>query len=138
MHIFFFKWMCSNLMTFVTANFTTPGWSHVYGLPYPSTESLDPIDLYYTLMFQDQPKKFPVYTYRWLLKQYSCVYTTYWPQTRVHRDVCKMTNIFGVFLIWVRITWLLAFQIPWERSNSTLHYLFGLIYKEPLGYIEGE
>ena len=65
-----------------------------------------------------------------------CIHS-FWPQTRIHRDVCKMTNIFGFFLIWVWITWLLAFHIPWERSDITLHYLFGVLYNEPLGYIEG-
>ena len=62
----------------------------------------------------------------------------FWPQTRIHRDVCISPNIFGIFLIWVRITWLLAFQMPWECSDLTLHFPFGVLYKEPLGYIEEE
>ena len=60
-----------------------------------------------------------------------------WPQTCIHRDVCIKTNIFGVFLIWIRIYCLLAFHVPWECSYSTIHYLFGVLYKEPLGYIKG-
>ena len=56
----------------------------------------------------------------------------FWPQTRIHQDVCISQNIFGVFLIWVRLNWLLAFQIPWECLDLTLHYLFGVLYKEPL------
>ena len=32
----------------VTADFTTHGWSHIYGLPYPSADSLDPMDHYCT------------------------------------------------------------------------------------------
>ena len=60
----------------------------------------------------------------------------FWPQTRVHRDVCISPNIFGVFLIWIRRSWLLAFHMPWDRSDLTLHYPFGVLYKEPLGYIE--
>ena len=28
--------------------------------------------------------------------------------------------------------------MPREHSNLTLHYPFGVLYKEPLGYIEGE
>ena len=42
---------------YVTVDFTTHGWSHIYGLPCPSVDSLDPMDLYYTLMFQDHPQK---------------------------------------------------------------------------------
>ena len=60
----------------------------------------------------------------------------FWPQTHVHRDVCISPNVFGVFLIGVWINWLLAFQIPWEFSDSNLHYPLGVLYKETLGYIE--
>ena len=35
-------------------------------------------------------------------------------------------------------TWLLAFHMPWDRSDLTLHYPFGVLYEESLGYIEGE
>ena len=63
----------------------------------------------------------------------------FWPQTRIHRDVCINSNIFGFFLIWVQRSWLLAFHMLWDRSDSTLHHPFGVLYKEPLGYIkEGE
>ena len=62
----------------------------------------------------------------------------FWPQTHVHRDVCISPNIFGFFLIWVRISWLLAFHIPGDHSDSTLRYPVGVLYKEPLGYIEEE
>ena len=61
----------------------------------------------------------------------------FWPQTRIHQDVCIKTNIFGVFLIVVQINWMLAFHMPWECSDLTLHYLFGVLYIEPVGYIEG-
>ena len=40
----------------VIVDFTTLGRSHIYGLPYPSANSLDPMDLYYPLMFQDHLK----------------------------------------------------------------------------------
>ena len=32
----------------VAADFTTHGISHIYGLPCPSVDSLDPMDLFYT------------------------------------------------------------------------------------------
>ena len=53
----------------VTTDFTTHGGSHFYGLPCPSTDSLDPMDLYYTLMIQYYLQKTPIYTYMQLLKQ---------------------------------------------------------------------
>ena len=60
------------------------------------------------------------------------------PQTHIHRDVCISPNIFGVFLIWVQMTWLFSFPMSRYRSDLTLHYPFGVLYKEPLGYIEEE
>ena len=62
----------------------------------------------------------------------------FWPQTRVHQDVCINPNIFGVFLIWVQRSWLFSFHMPWYWSYSTLYYPFGVLYKEPLGYIKEE
>ena len=66
-----------SIMGVVIAYFTTLPRSHIYGLPCPSADSLDPIDLYYTFMFQDHPQKFPVYTYTRLLKQYLRVYAAF-------------------------------------------------------------
>ena len=121
----------------VIADFTTHGRSHIYGLPCPSTDSLDPMDLYYTLISKDNPQNLLVYTYTWLLKQYSRVYAAFDLKPTYIGMYAKWQIFFGVFLIWVRITWLLAFQIPWEHSDSTLHYLFGVLYKKSLGYTEG-
>ena len=61
----------------VIVDFTTLGRSHIYGLSCHSADSLDPMDLYYTLMFQDHPQKLHVYTYTRLLKQYPRVYAAF-------------------------------------------------------------
>ena len=60
----------------------------------------------------------------------------FWTQTCIHRDVCINPNSFVFFLVCFWTAWLLAFQMPWEFSYSALDYLFGVLYKEPLGYIE--
>ena len=65
-------------MMCVIADFTTHGSPQIYGLPYPSIDSLDPMDLYYTLMFQDHSPKLPVYTYTLLLKKYLRVYVAFY------------------------------------------------------------
>ena len=82
----------------VTADFTTHGGSHLYGLPYPSADSLDPMDHFCTSdVSKIIPKNmnyFPYVTCKPILV-YICRYD---PQTRIHRDVCKMPNSFGVFL----------------------------------------
>ena len=82
----------------VTLDFTTHGWSHIYGLPCPSVDSLDPMDWYYTLMFPTSSLK---NTFLWLYMTFNPILASihdFWPQTRIHQDVCINPNIFGVFL----------------------------------------
>ena len=40
-------------------------------------------------------------------------------------------------LMWIRVTCLLAFHMPWDRSDLTFHYPIETLYKELFGYIEG-
>ena len=61
----------------VTVDFTTCGGSHIYGLPYPYEDDLDPMELYHTFMFQYHPQKSPFCTYTQLLKKYSRVYASF-------------------------------------------------------------
>ena len=61
----------------VIVDFTTPGWSHIYGIPCPYAKILDPMDIYYTFMFQDYTQKSPFYTYMRLLNPYSHVYPAF-------------------------------------------------------------
>ena len=53
---------------FVTADFTTHGESHFYGLPYLSADSLDPMDHFFTFdVYNIIPKnmqKFPYVTFK--------------------------------------------------------------------------
>ena len=37
---------------------------------------------------------------------------------------------------WIWLTWLLAFHIPWDCSNSTFHYPFENLYKELYGTLK--
>ena len=86
---------------------------------------------------RSSPKIACLYLYVTFKAIFACI-RNFWPQTRIHQDVCMKTNIFGYFLIWVQIYCLLAFHMPWECSaHLTLHYPFGALYIEPFGYIEG-
>ena len=80
----------------IIAYFTTLGSSNIYGLPCPSIDSLDPMDLYYTLMFQDHPKQFPAYTYTRHLNQYLCVYVDF-DLKPVYIEMCAKWKIFLEF-----------------------------------------
>ena len=82
----------------VTVDSTTHGRSHIYGLPCPTVDSLDPMDHFCTF---DASKIIPknmhylIYTTFKPILAYICGYD---PQTCVHWDVCKRPNSFGVFL----------------------------------------
>ena len=41
-------------------------------------------------------------------------------------------------LMWIWVTCLLAFHMPWDCLDLTLHYPIEALYKEPFGYIEEE
>ena len=82
---------------FVTVDFTTYGGSHLYGLPYPSTDSFDPMDHFFTF---DVSKIIPKNMHYFLYINFKPILMYirgYDPQTRIHRDVCKRPNSFGVF-----------------------------------------
>ena len=81
----------------VTADFTTHGGSHFYGLPCPSTEFLDPMDHFCAFEVSKIIPKIMHYLLYVTFKPILVYIRGYDPQTRVHRDVCKMPNSFGVF-----------------------------------------
>ena len=61
-------------MVIVTADFTTHGESHLYGLPYPFVESLDPMDHFVPLMFPISSLKTPIIYCTWLVIPFSRIY----------------------------------------------------------------
>ena len=48
----------------------------------------------------------------------------------------KVQMILEFPLMWIRVTCLLSFHMPWDHSNSTFHYPIEELYKEPFRYIE--
>ena len=74
-----------------------------------------------------------------LLLPFSCIYVGLTPKTAYIEMCAKGQIILEFSLMWIQFTCLLAFHMPWDRSNSTFHYPIEEIYKEkePFGYIEG-
>ena len=82
----------------VIADFTTHGGSHLYGLTCPSIDSLDPMDHFCTFYVSKIiPKNMSYFLYT-NFRPVLAYIRGFDPQTHVHRDVCKRTNSFGVFL----------------------------------------
>ena len=87
----------SSLSHIVTADFTTHGRSHIYGLPYPSADSLDPMDHFCTFDVSNIIPKKTHYLLYATFNHFRTYTHGYNPHTRIHRDVCKRTNSFGFF-----------------------------------------
>ena len=78
-------------------------------------------------LYFDVPRKSPMNRCLRVCMNFKALFTcthSFWANTSVHREMCMKTNIFGIFLIESRITWILAFHMPREHSDSTLHCLF--------------
>ena len=51
--------------------------------------------------------------------------------------MCEKGQIVLEFsLMWIQVTCLLAFHMPWDHSDLTFHYPIEALYKEPFRYIE--
>ena len=57
----------------------------------------------------------------------------------VYIEMCAIGQIVLEFsLMWIRVTCLLAFHMPWDHLDLNFHYPIEALYKEPFGYIEEE
>ena len=71
-----------------------------------------------------------------LLNPFSHIYAGLTPRT-AYIGMCAKGQILLEFsLMWIQLTCLLAFNMLWDRSDSTLHCPIEELYKEPFGYIE--
>ena len=91
------------------------------------------------------PLMFPISSLKTLI---ICCTQLFIPFSRIHVDItlkpmyigmCAKGQIFFEFsLMWIWVTFLLAFHMPWDRLDLTFQYPIEALYKEPFGYIERE
>ena len=60
--------------------------------------------------------------YTWLLNPFSRIYTGLTPKTAYIGMCAKIQILLEFSLTWIWLTCLLAFHMPWDRSDSTFHY----------------
>ena len=73
----------------------------------------------------------------WLLNPLSCIYAGLTSKNSYIEMCAKGQILLDFSLMCIRLTCLLAFPIPWDRSDLIFHYPIDELYKEPFGYIEG-
>ena len=72
-----------------------------------------------------------------LLNLFSCIYSDMTLEP-VYIEMCaKCQIVLELSLMWLWVTCLLEFHMPWYHSYLTFHYPIEALYKEPFGYIEG-
>ena len=121
------------LFTLCYSGFHHTRWiTHCMAFPYPAADSLFPMD--HLLSFDVSltiPKNIRkmIYAAFSLITAYIRGYSLY---SRVHRDVYIIQNPLERSLTWIRLIWLLAFHMPWYRTDLTFQYPFEKLYKEPI------
>ena len=88
-------------------------------------------------MFPRSSLKTCLIFYTRLLNLFSHIYVDLTLKLEYIGMCAKGQIILEFSLMWIRLTCLLAFHMPWDRSDSTFHYPIEELYKEPFWYIEG-
>ena len=96
------------------------------------------MDSCYPLMIQVHPLKTLVYCCTLVLIHFSRIYMDINPKPTYIGMCAKGQIVLEFSFMWIWVTCLLAFHMPWDRSDLTFHYPIKALYKEPFGYIEGE
>ena len=100
--------------------------------PCPTADSLDPMD---HLLSFDVSLIIPKTIWKMIYMDFYSI-TTYIrgsvPDNHVHWDVCIVQIILEFSLTWIRLTRLLAFHMPWDHSDLTLHYPLWRYIRNPL------
>ena len=106
--------------------------THCMAFPYPAADSLFPMDHLFSF---DVSLTIPKNIRKMIYASFSPITAyirRYYLYSRVHRDLYIIQNPLERSLTWIRLIWLLAFHMPWDRTDSTFQYQFGKLYKEPL------
>ena len=109
----------------------------VWPSPVPLQTLWTPWTFFIPLMFPRSSLKTCLNCYTWLLNSFLRIYMGLTPKNTYIGMCAKVQILLEFSLMWIWLTCLLAFHMPWDHSNSTFHYPIEKIYKERFGYIEG-
>ena len=95
-----------------------------------------PWTIFVPLMFPRSSLKTCI-CYTRLLNLFSHIYADMTLKPAYIGMCAKCQIVLEFSLMWIRVTCLLAFHMPWDHSDLTFHYPIEALYKEPFGYIDG-
>ena len=100
--------------------------------PCPAADSLDTMD---HLLSFDVSLIIPKTIWKMIYASFYPI-TVYihgfYPYNCIHQDVCIIQILLEFSLTWIWLIWLLAFHMPWDRTDSTFHYPFESYIRNPL------
>ena len=105
--------------------------------PIPLQTLWTPWTIFVPLMFPISSLKTCIICYTRLLNLFSHIYMDLTLKPTYIGMCAKGQIVLEFSLIWIWVTYLLAFHMPWDRSYFTFHYPIEALYNVPLGYIEG-
>ena len=112
---------------------------HIFmAFPIPLQTLWTPLTIFVPLMFPISSLKPLIICCTWLLNPLSCIHVDITVKPAYIGMYAKGQIFLEFSLMWIRVTCLLAFHIPWDRLDLTFHYPIEALYNEPLGYIEEE
>ena len=100
--------------------------------PCPAVDSLAPMDHFLSF---DVSMIIPKNIRKMIYVDFNPITTYIWgfdPYNYVHQDVCIIQILLEFSLTWIRLIQLLAFHMPWDRSDSTFQYPFESYIRTPL------
>ena len=95
-----------------------------------------PWTIFVPLMFPWSSLKTHVIFRTWIFNPFSRIYVNMILKLAYIGMCAKGQIVLEFFLMWIWVTCLSAFHMPWDRSYLTFHYPIEALYKEPFGYIE--
>ena len=90
-------------------------------------------------MFPRSSLKICIIFHTWILNLFLRIYADMTLKP-AYIGMCKKDKgqiVLDFSLMWIRVTCLLTFHMPWDHLDLTFHYPIEALYKEPFGYIEG-
>ena len=111
---------------------------HIFmAFPVPLQTLWTPWTIFVPLMFPRSSLKACIIFHTQILNPFLCIYADMTLKPAYIVMCAKGQIVLEFSLMWIWVTCLLAFHMPWDCLDLAFHYPIEELYKEPFGYIEG-
>ena len=104
--------------------------------PIPLQTLWTPWNIFVPLMFPRSSLKTCIIFHTQILNPFSRIYVNMTLKPTYIEMCAKGKIVLEFSLMWIWVTCIWAFHMPWDRLDLNFHYPIEALYKEPFGYIE--